>query len=156
MLRGALRGMEEDDANLVNARALARRGASTCASCAREAGDFTNLIRVATLRRRVVAGTLFGADDRTWLVRARGYEVEIELAGLMLFVLNDDRPGMIGTIGTLLGEAGVNIANMNVARNREGAMALSAIQVDGDVPPATLAALRAAPGLTGLRVVRVD
>ena len=89
-------------------------------------------------------------------MRARGYEVEIELAGLMLFVLNDDRPGMIGTIGTLLGEAGVNVANMNVARNREGAMALSAIQVDGDVPPATLAALRATPGLTGLRVVRVD
>ena len=74
----------------------------------------------------------------------------------MLFVLNDDRPGMIGTIGTLLGAAGVNVANMNVARNRDGGMALSAIQVDGDVPPATLAALRATPGLTGLRVVRVD
>ena len=79
-------------------------------------------------------------------MRALGYEVEIELAGLMLFVLNDDRPGMIGTIGTLLGEAGVNVANMNVSRNREGGMALSAIQVDGDVPQATLGALRATPG----------
>jgi D-3-phosphoglycerate dehydrogenase len=74
----------------------------------------------------------------------------------MLFVVNDDRPGMIGRIGTLLGEAGVNVANMNVARNREGGMALSAIQVDGDVPASTIDALRATPGLTGLRVVRLD
>jgi D-3-phosphoglycerate dehydrogenase len=156
VLRGALRGMDEDDANLVNARALAQARGIDVRELRREAGDFTNLIRVATSADAAVAGTLFGADDRTWLVRARGYEVEIELAGLMLFVLNDDRPGMIGTIGTLLGQAGVNVANMNVARNRNGAMALSAIQVDGDVPPATLAALRATPGLTGLRVVRLD
>jgi D-3-phosphoglycerate dehydrogenase len=156
VLRGALRGMDEDDANLVNARALAQARGIDVRELRREAGDFTNLVRVATSDDAAVAGTLFGADDRTWLVRARGYEVEIELAGLMLFVLNDDRPGMIGTIGTLLGEAGVNVANMNVARNREGGMALSAIQVDGDVPLATLAALRATPGLTGLRVVRLD
>jgi D-3-phosphoglycerate dehydrogenase len=156
VLRGALRGMDEDDANLVNARALAQARGIDVRELRREAGDFTNLVRVATSDDASVAGTLFGADDRTWLVRARGYEVEIELAGLMLFVLNDDRPGMIGTIGTLLGAAGVNVANMNVARNREGAMALSAIQVDGDVPLATLAALRATPGLTGLRVVRLD
>ncbi len=156
VLRGALHGMAEEEANLVNARALAQARGIDVRELRREAGDYTNLIRVATSDAATVAGTLFGADDRTWLVRARGYEVEIELAGLMLFVLNDDRPGMIGTIGTLLGEAGVNVANMNVARNRESAMALSAIQVDGDVPLATLAALRAAPGLTGLRVVRVD
>jgi D-3-phosphoglycerate dehydrogenase len=156
VLRGALRGMDEDDANLVNARALAQARGIDVRELRREAGDFTNLVRVATSDGAAVAGTLFGADNRTWLVRARGHEVEIELAGLMLFVLNDDRPGMIGTIGTLLGAAGVNVANMNVARNRDGGMALSAIQVDGDVPPATLAALRATPGLTGLRVVRVD
>jgi D-3-phosphoglycerate dehydrogenase len=156
VLRGALRGMDEDDANLVNARALAQARGIDVRELRREAGDFTNLVRVATSDGAAVAGTLFGADNRTWLVRARGHEVEIELAGLMLFVLNDDRPGMIGTIGTLLGAAGVNVANMNVARNRDGGMALSAIQVDGDVPPATLAALRATPGLTGLRVVRLD
>ena len=56
----------------------------------------------------------------------------------MLFVQNDDRPGMVGAIGTLLGAAGVNIANMNVSRNRPGGQALSAIQVDGDVPAAAL------------------
>ena len=156
VLRGALRGMDEDDANLVNARALAQARGIDVRELRREAGDFTNLVRVATSDDAAVAGTLFGADNRTWLVRARGHEVEIELAGLMLFVWNDDRPGMIGAIGTLLGAAGVNVANMNVARNREGGMALSAIQVDGDVPPATLSALRATPGLTGLRVVRLD
>ncbi len=156
VLRGALHGMDEDDANLVNARALAQARGIDVRELRREAGDFTNLIRVATSDVAAVAGTLFGADNRTWLVRARGHEVEIELAGLMLFVWNDDRPGMIGAIGTLLGAARVNVANMNVARNRDGGMALSAIQVDGDVPPATLEALRATPGLTGLRVVRLD
>jgi D-3-phosphoglycerate dehydrogenase len=156
VLRGALHGMEEDDANLVNARALMAARGIDVRELRREAGDYTNLIRVQTSDGVAISGTLFGKDDRTWLVRARGYEIEIELAGLMLFVVNDDRPGMIGKIGTLLGEAGVNVANMNVARNREGGMALSAIQVDGDVPPATLDALRATPGLTGLRVVRVE
>ncbi len=155
VLRGALRGLDED-VNLVNARALADARGIDVRELRREAGDFTNLVRVQVSDDVSVGGTLFGADDRTWLVRALGYEVEIELAGLMLFVLNDDRPGMIGTIGSVLGSAGVNIANMSVSRNRKGGTALSAIQVDGDVPEGTIEALRGAPGLERLRVVRVS
>ncbi len=82
VLRGALHGMDEDDANLVNARALIAARGIDVRELRREAGDYTNLIRVADRpTTSAVAGTLFGADDRTWLVRARGYEIEIELAG---------------------------------------------------------------------------
>jgi D-3-phosphoglycerate dehydrogenase len=156
VLRGALAGLDEDDANLINARSLAEARGIDVRESKRPAGDYTNLIRVATSDAVRVAGTTIGRDNRTWVVRALGYQLEIELAGRMLFILNDDRPGMIGSIGTVLGANGVNIANMTVSRNRDGGHALSAIQVDGDVPPAALAALRETPGLERLRVVRLE
>jgi D-3-phosphoglycerate dehydrogenase len=156
VVRGALAGLEEDAANFVNARTLARERGIEIQESRGPADDFTNLVEVATNRQCCISGTTFGRDHRPWLVRALGYEVEIELAGRMLFALNDDRPGMVGAIGSALGSAGVNIANMNVSRNRPGGQALSAIQVDGEVPAAALATLAATPGIERLRVVTLD
>ena len=67
-----------------------------------------------------VAGTTIGRDHRHWLVSALGFELEMELAPRMVLLRYDDVPGVIGRVGTLFGEAGVNIANMAVSRNREG------------------------------------
>jgi D-3-phosphoglycerate dehydrogenase len=156
VLEGALHGLEEEEANLVNARAIAAARGILVRESRRPAGDYTNLIRVATGEDARVSGTTIGRENRPWIVRANGYAVEIELAGRMLFALNDDRPGMIGVIGTLLGEAGVNIANMNVSRNRDGGHALSAMQIDGPLPESALDRLRETPGLERIRVVRVD
>jgi D-3-phosphoglycerate dehydrogenase len=156
VLEGALHGLEEGDANLINGRAIAQARGIEVVESRRPAGDYTNLIRVATGGEARVSGTTIGRENRPWMVRANGYTLEIELAGRMLFALNDDRPGMIGVIGTLLGESGVNIANMNVSRNRDGGHALSAMQIDGPLPEAVIERLRATPGLERVRVVLID
>ena len=67
-------------------------------------------------------------------MRALGYDVEIALEPLMLFVVNDDRPGEIGRLGTILGEADVNIANMAVSRNRPRSRALMVLTLDNPIP----------------------
>jgi D-3-phosphoglycerate dehydrogenase len=95
----------------------------------RSSRDFTNLVAVTAGEARV-AGTTIGREHRQWLVSAFGFELEIELAPRMIFLLYDDVPGVIGRVGTQLGEAGVNIANMAVSRNREGGKALMALSID--------------------------
>ena len=74
-------------------------------------------------RRVRVAGTTIGSDNRPWLVSVLGFEIEMELAPLFVLCRYDDVPGVIGRVGTLFGEAGVNIANMTVSRTarRQGA-----------------------------------
>ena len=74
----------------------------------RASRDFTSLVRVTAVagdQEIVVAGTPLGRDAEPRLVRALGYEIEIDLAPFMLFAVNDDQPGRIGRLGTLLGEA---------------------------------------------------
>ena len=82
-----------------------------------------------------VSATTIGVDDRHWLVGALGYQIEIELAPLMVFFRYDDKPGVIGKVGTLFGEAGVNIANMAVSRTNQGGKALMALSIDTPAPP---------------------
>jgi D-3-phosphoglycerate dehydrogenase len=74
----------------------------------------------------------------------------------MLFAVNDDRPGMIGRLGTLLGEAGVNIANMAVSRNRRSARALMVLTVDSAPPPDVLERLRSEPGFVEARLIELS
>jgi len=71
-------------------------------------------------------------------------------------VVNDDRPGMIGRIGTLLGEAKVNIANMAVSRNRPEARALMVLTLDSPIPPELLARIDAEPGLMDPRAIALE
>ena len=79
-------------------------------------------------------GTTIGKDNRHWLVSALGFELEMELAPLLIFFRYDDLPGVIGRVGTLFGTAGVNIANMAVSRTNRGGKALMALSVDSPPP----------------------
>ena len=92
--------------------------------------------------------TTIGRDNRPWMVRALGHEVEIELAGPMLFLLNDDRPGMIGRVGTLLGAADVNISSMDVGRLGPRQSAMMVLRLDDPIPPAVLEEICAQPDIT--------
>ena len=74
----------------------------------------------------------------------------------MLFVVNDDRPGRIGRIGTLLGEADINIANMAVSRNRPKNRALMALTLDSPITPELLERIRAEPGLLDPRAIVLE
>src|SRR5262249_43395078 len=129
-LNGAFRGRVEQPVNYVNAPLVAaERGIEGVEERRRSSRDFTNLIAVTAGDARV-AGTTIGRDHRQWLVSAFGFELEIELAPRMIFLRYDDVPGVIGRVGTLLGESNVNIANMAVSRNREGGKALMALSID--------------------------
>ena len=150
-LNGAFQGRADRPVNYVNAPLIAReRGIEVREERSQSARDYTNLLRVeikaGKLRVRV-AGTTIGRDHRQWLVHALGFDLELELAPLFVVFRYDDVPGVIGRVGTLFGEAGVNIANMTVSRTRRGGKALMVLTVD-ERPPRR--ARRADPG-RGLR-----
>jgi D-3-phosphoglycerate dehydrogenase / 2-oxoglutarate reductase len=138
-LNGAFQGRAEQPVNYVNAPVIAaERGIEVLEERRRASRDFTNLVRVDVRSNGDqvrVAGTTIGNENRQWLVSALGFELEMELAPLMVFFRYDDVPGVIGRVGTLFGEAGVNIANMAVSRTNRGGKALMALSIDTDPPP---------------------
>jgi D-3-phosphoglycerate dehydrogenase len=138
-LNGAFQGRSDQPVNYVNAPVIAaERGVEVREERRRASRDFTNLVRVEAVsagRAFPVAGTTIGKDDRQWLVSALGFELDMELAPRMAFLLYDDIPGVIGRVGTLFGAAGVNIANMTVSRTRRGGQALMALSIDTPAPP---------------------
>jgi D-3-phosphoglycerate dehydrogenase / 2-oxoglutarate reductase len=137
-LNGAFQGHTDHPVNYVNAPVIAAdRGIEVVEGKRRSSRDFTNLVAVTADGARV-AGTTIGNDNRQWLVSALGFEVEMELAPRLVLLRYDDVPGVIGRVGTLFGEAGVNIANMAVSRNREGGKALMALSIDAAAPQAVV------------------
>ena len=145
-LNGAFQGRSDRPVNYVNAPLVAaERGIEVAEERRRASRDFTNLIRVEIRRNGDqvrAAGTIIGNENRNWLVNALGFELEMELAPLMVFFRYDDVPGVIGRVGTLFGEAGVNIANMAVSRTRRGGKALMALSLDSEPPPELVEAVR--------------
>jgi D-3-phosphoglycerate dehydrogenase len=145
-LNGAFQGRADRPVNYVNAPLIAaERGIEVREERSSSARDYTSLVRVelwnAGTRVRV-AGTTIGSDNRLWLVNVLGFEIELELAPLFVLCLYDDVPGVIGRVGTLFGEAGVNIAGMTVSRSRRGGKALMALSVDSLPPPELVERLR--------------
>ncbi|HEY8792455.1 MAG TPA: phosphoglycerate dehydrogenase [Gaiellaceae bacterium] len=138
-LNGAFQGRSDQPVNYVNAPMIAaERGVEVREERSRSARDYTNLVRVEAVsggQPLRVAGTTMGNDDRLWLVSALGFELDMELAPLLVVFRYDDVPGVIGKVGTLFGVAGVNIANMTVSRTRQGGQALMALSIDSPAPP---------------------
>jgi D-3-phosphoglycerate dehydrogenase / 2-oxoglutarate reductase len=146
-LNGAFQGRADQPVNYVNAPIVAAEaGIEVREERRRASRDFTNLIGVELRspdEQLRVAGTTIGRDDRLWLVSALGFELDLEFAPLMVFFRYDDIPGVIGRVGSLFGEAGVNIANMTVSRTRRGGKALMALSIDTPAPPELQERLRA-------------
>jgi D-3-phosphoglycerate dehydrogenase len=145
-LNGAFQGRADRPVNYVNAPLIAaERGIQVKEERSHSARDYTNLVRVelrSAGSQVRVAGTTIGSDHRPWLVNILGFEIELELAPLFVLCLYDDVPGVIGRVGTLFGEAGVNIAGMTVSRSRRGEKALMALTVDSAPPPELVERLR--------------
>ena len=146
-LNGAFQGRAETPVNYVNAPLIAaERGIEVLEERRRACRDFQNLLRVGVRANGDlvrVAGTTIGNDHRHWLVSALGFELEMELAPLLVFFRYDDVPGVIGRVGSLFGDAGVNIANMAVSRTNRGGKALMALSVDSPPPEGLVEAARA-------------
>ena len=155
-LNGAFEGRIDQRVNYVNAPLIAReRGISVSEERLRASHDYTNLVEVRVTNGSgevSVSGTTIGPELRLFLARAFGYGIDIELAPQMVFLQYDDLPGVIGKIGTMFGEAGVNIANMAVSRTKEGGRALMVFSIDSACPPELVDRLRLA-GFADLRVI---
>ena len=138
-LNGAFQGRSDQPVNYVNAPMIAaERGVDVREERSRSARDYTNLVRVEAVsdgQSLRVAGTTMGNDNRPWLVNALGFELDMELAPLLVVFRYDDVPGVIGKVGTLFGKSEVNIANMTVSRTRQGGQALMTLSIDSAAPP---------------------
>ena len=146
-LNGAFQGRSDQPVNYVNAPVIAaEHGVEVREERRRASRDFTNLVRVEAVsdgQQLRVAGTTLGNDHRLWLVSALGFELDMEFSPLLVFFRYDDVPGVIGRVGTLFGEAGINIANMTVSRTRRGGKALMALSIDQPAPPELVERLEA-------------
>jgi D-3-phosphoglycerate dehydrogenase / 2-oxoglutarate reductase len=139
-----------DTVNMVNAPFLAKdRGLEVSEIRHQREGAFNTLIRVTVETEqgaRSVAGTLFGKDAPR-LVEIFGIGIEADLEGHMLYVVNDDKPGFIGRIGTLLGSHGINIGTFNLGRREAGGEAVLLLSLDEALTPEVLAEAEALAGV---------
>ena len=130
-----------DTVNMVNAPFLARERGLDVRSIRHERdGAYNTLIRVTVGTEqgdRSVAGTLFG-NEAPRLVEIFGIGIEAEMDGHMLYIVNEDAPGFIGRIGTLLGEHGINIGTFNLGRRQAGGEAVLLLSVDQAIPQAVI------------------
>jgi D-3-phosphoglycerate dehydrogenase len=143
--------------NMVNAPVVCRERDIRVSETRRsEPGDYQTLIRVTVTterRRREVAGTLFGGD-KPRLVSVEQIPLEAELGRNVLFVRNRDKPGFIGGLGQVLGAAAVNIATFHLGRTAPGEDAIALVEVDQELTPAVLDAVRALPNVIQVKALR--
>ncbi|WP_420559464.1 phosphoglycerate dehydrogenase [Tepidicaulis sp.] len=137
------------DVNVVSAPVLAKQRDINVEEVKREEprGVYETYMRltVKTERQeRSVAGTVF-SDGKPRLIQVKGMNMEAELGPHMLYVTNEDKPGFIGALGSVLGNAGVNIANFNLGRTGAGADAIALIEVDQEVTEDVLKAVNELP-----------
>ncbi len=149
VLAGMMR-VHSDIVNMVNAPFLAKeRGIDVREIRHDREGDYHTMVRVTVKTDagdKSVAGTLFG-DAAPRLVELFGIKVEADLAGYMLYVVNEDAPGFIGRLGTTLGESGVNIGTFHLGRRDAGGEAIVLLSVDEPVTNELIANVRALPGV---------
>jgi D-3-phosphoglycerate dehydrogenase len=153
---GLLRPMLQE-VNVVSAPILARdRGIVVEEMTRAAAGDYESLITVTVVterQTRSVSGTVF-ADGRPRIVNIKGIRMDAEFGPSMIYITNLDKPGFIGRFASTLGDAGINIATFHVGRDAPGGNAIALIEIDGELPPRVLAAVRALPQVQQARPLK--
>jgi D-3-phosphoglycerate dehydrogenase len=147
LLKGFFGRISSDPVSYVNAPRLAEEhGIAVSETATTTSHHFVNLISVRAGSHNI-AGTLVGMEGEARLVTVDDHRVDVPPARHMLVVRNDDRPGMIGRVGTIVGDAGVNIADMDVGRSTAGASAMMVLATTEPVPAEVCEALRAVDGI---------
>jgi D-3-phosphoglycerate dehydrogenase len=161
VLKGALSGHTEEEVNDVNAPAIAQeRGIAISETSSRQARDFTDLIRVSVVsggEHARVVGTTLGQLHRPHLLEAWGSRFNVQLERELAIFRYEDRPGMLGRVGTVLGEEGINIVSAAVGRRPEAEAkdggAVMLVTADSPVPPAVVERIVATDGFEAGRTV---
>jgi len=159
-LKGALGAIVDEPVSFVNAPQLAEaRGLAVRESLSSSALDYVNLV---TLRGRIgdrdvhVAGTIFGKRAAMRIVGILDHTVDIPPSGHLLVARNSDTPGMIGRVATAVGNAGINIDDMDVGTNASGEAALMVLATDRPVPADVVEAILATPGVLDAKAIDLD
>ena len=146
-LSGLLRPMLSE-VNMVNAPVIAKeRGIKVSETRRDRQGIYEGYIKIVVTMgdtSRRVAGTVF-SDGRPRLIQIKDINLDSGFAPHMVYVVNEDKPGFIGKLGTLLGDAKVNIANFTLGRSAPGQDAICLVEVDGQVPDSAIAAITQLP-----------
>jgi D-3-phosphoglycerate dehydrogenase / 2-oxoglutarate reductase len=153
LLAGCLRFVSDRRVTMVNATAVARDvGLRTMLVREGPLGPFRASLALAVEEHRIV-GTVLPHGAR--IVEIDGFEVDAVAEGVMLLTRHRDVPGMVGRIGTILGEAHVNISTMQVARAQRGGSAMMVLAVDRGVGPKALNAIEAVEGIESVRLIEL-
>ncbi|WP_447970380.1 phosphoglycerate dehydrogenase [Nitrospira sp. M1] len=157
VLKGLLSPILEDVINFVNAPVVAKeRGVEVKEVKSSDAGDFTSLIRIKVdtgQKSYHLAGTLFHRQEPR-IVEINQFQVEVICDGQMILIDNVDRPGVIGTVGRILGEHSVNIAQMQCSRaEQQGGQALLILGLDSPPPAEVLDVVKREDGILSARLV---
>jgi D-3-phosphoglycerate dehydrogenase len=157
VLKGFLQAAGGTEVNDVNAPAFAEaHGLKVTETRLSALGDYTDLLELSVAaegKTISVAGAFFGATPRIVSVNSR--PVEARPQGVVLVLENTDRPGIVGRVGTLLGEHGVNIATMSLSRNEAGGTALTVLNLDTVPDAELLAAIRGSEDIRSAQVVQL-
>lgn len=157
-LTGLLGAVLDQPINVVNAAVLAReRGLALSERTREQSEDFSSLITVRLETGAgpvVIGGTLFGRREPR-ITHLDGYRIDLTPAPHMLFIWNVDRPGMIGRVGSILGDHRVNIAGMQVGRAAPGGTAVMVLTVDCSVPAPVVREIAEVDGIAAIRAVEI-
>jgi D-3-phosphoglycerate dehydrogenase len=149
-LRGLLSRISGDNINYVNAYYTAQQfGIDIVESTSSTCEDYASLVKVRIYSEGAsytFSGTVFGLND-VRITEVCGYFIDVVPEKYLLLINNKDMPGYVGRIGTILGNAGINIATMKVSRNKKGEIALMAISVDEVIPDDVLDSIRRINGI---------
>jgi D-3-phosphoglycerate dehydrogenase len=155
-IAGLLRPMLQD-INVVSAPIVAKERGIVVEETRREAaGDYESLITLTITsdrQSRHVSGTVY-ADGRPRIVNIKGIRMDAEFGPSMIYITNLDKPGFIGKFSSTLGDAGINIATFHVGREEVGGNAVALIEIDGELPPDVLTAVRALPQVQQAKPLR--
>jgi len=157
VLAGLLAPVMARPVNLVNARLVAaERGVEVRVVREAESSGYKSVLSVTTRTRegrKVIAGTVFDGQPR--IVRLRDLDIEFTPEGYILVLSYEDRPGMIGRIGSILGQQNVNIASMHVGRRSKRGRAIVVLILDEDLTPEQLGAVAHAVEADFARLIRL-
>ncbi|MDD2389297.1 MAG: phosphoglycerate dehydrogenase [Desulfobacterales bacterium] len=144
-VKGLLTPAVKDDVNFVNAHVLAKeRGINITETTTAEPEDYVNLITIKVITPEMVSsvsGTIFGKNDPR-VIKINNFRIEISPHGHLALIHNIDAPGAIGSIGSTLGEHGINIARMHVGQETEGNRNIIFLRTDSPIPEDVIERLR--------------
>jgi D-3-phosphoglycerate dehydrogenase len=160
VVAGVLRPMLSSTVTVVNARSVAEgRGIEVIESKSSRARDYANLISIKVHTNegeRWIEGTVLEPDSPR-LSMLDGVDIEAPLSGVVLVIYNDDRPGVIGDVGTILGRQKINIASFALGRSAAGAVGVVALDSDADTPEVMVAVqeIKALPAVKDARLATI-